>query len=242
MNPLALLVAAAQGSRLRRTVERLSPADGPTAGSVPGRDGPALRLLVFGDSTAAGVGAEDHETALVGSLAREVARDTRSAVEWRVIAHAGATSRRVRHSLLRELDEEHPFDLAVLLVGVNDVLARRRVDQWHDDVAVILDQVVAQAELVVMTGVPPFDRFPSMPRTLGRYLAGQGRRLDEVAKRLCQERRRIKWIDSTELLPDDQDFFARDGFHPSPAGYRTWAQAIWQHAASGSDMNARRSS
>ncbi len=85
--------------------------------------------------------------------------------------------------------------------------------------------------LVVMAGVPPFDRFPAMPRTLGRHLARSGRGLDEAARRLCRDRERVVWIDSTGLLPEGRDCFARDGFHPSTAGYALWAAAIWDRAA-----------
>ncbi len=229
MNPVALLLAAAQGARLRRATEILPPAAGPTGGVVPGPgDSAAVRLLVIGDSTAAGVGAANHEEAIAGSLARLAAEDVRAAVQWRVIAQSGATSRRVRHSLLPELEGSDPFDLAVVLVGVNDVLARRHLDQWQEDVAAVLAGVTARAGLVVMTGLPPFDRFPSMPRTLGRYLTGRGRRLDEVAERLCRDEEQVLWIDSAGLLADDAEFFARDGFHPSATGYQRWAHAIWQ--------------
>ena len=231
MNPVAFLLAAAQGARLRRATEILPPATGPTRGVVPGpSDRTAVRLLVIGDSTAAGVGAANHEEAIAGSLARLAAEDVGSAVEWRVIARSGATSRRVRHSLLPELEASDPFDLAVVLVGVNDVLARRHPDQWQEDVAAVLARVTGRAGLVVMTGIPPFDRFPSMPGTLGRYLTRRGRRLDEVAERLCRDQERIVWIDSAGLLADDAEFFARDGFHPSATGYQTWATAIWRRA------------
>lgn len=231
MNPFAPLLAAAQGARLRRTTERLPPAAGPTAGAVPGPGETAMRLLVIGDSTAAGVGAADHGQALVGALAREAAEDAGVPVEWRVVARAGATSRRVRYSLLPHLDEERRYDLAVLLMGVNDVLARRGVDEWRDNAAAVLDRVAERSGLVVMAGVPPFDRFPAMPRTLGRHLARSGRGLDEAARRLCRDRERVVWIDSTGLLPEGRDCFARDGFHPSTAGYALWAAAIWDRAA-----------
>lgn len=240
MNPVMLLVAAGQGARLRRTTEQLPPAGGPMTGAVTGSDptrGTGMRILVLGDSTADGVGAATHEEALVGALARRAADDTNSRVQWRVVAQSGATSRRVRYTLVPQLHEEREFDLAVVLVGVNDVLTQRRATAWIDDVAAILDGVAEKAGLVVMTGIPPFDRFPSMPRTLGRYLAGRGQSLDAAARVLCREREQVMWIDSTELLPDDPDFYAHDGFHPSTTGYGIWAEAIWQRVSA--QLNAR---
>lgn len=232
MNPITLLVASAQGARLRKATEQLLPAAGPTTGAVDGPDERLLRILVFGDSTAAGVGVANHDEGLAGVLARKAAASMRSAVRWQVIADSGATSRRERHALLPLIEQEQ-FDLAVVLVGVNDVLVRLQVHEWQTNVSAILDGITAHARKVVMTGVPPFDRFPSMPRTLGFYLSRYGRRLDDTARRLCRDRDRVAWMDSTELLPDDPDFFARDGFHPSSKGYAIWADAIWKRALPG---------
>lgn len=240
MNPITLLVASAQGARLRSATEQLPPAGGPVAGLIPGPEGHLLRILVLGDSTAAGVGVSNHDEGMVGVLARKAAASTRADIAWRVIAAAGATSRRVRHVLLPHL-ESAQFDLAVVLVGVNDVLARREVAEWQANVSVILDDLARHSGEVVMTGIPPFERFPSMPRTLGRYLAKYGRRLDHVAQRLCSDRDRVIWLDSTGLLPDDPDFFARDGFHPSATGYALWADAIWKRASPGQAAEAKAS-
>ncbi|MTD16593.1 SGNH/GDSL hydrolase family protein [Nakamurella sp. YIM 132087] len=223
MNPLLLPVVAAQGIRVRRTTEILPEAKGPTTGRTPGRE-PALRLSVIGESTAAGCGAATHEQAFTGALARALSGRTGRAVEWQVHGSNGATVRRVRHQLLSRLDGE--VDLAVLLVGVNDVLRRRSVAEWSADLAVVLDGLAGSATTVAMTGIPPFADFPSLPRTLGRYLGERANALDDAARRLCGTRDRTFWIGAAHLLPSDPGFFARDGFHPSAQGYEQWAGAV----------------
>ena len=70
-----------KGVRLRRRIPKIPEAAGPTQGAVAGRE-PALRLLVLGESTAAGVGA-----AVIGGAARD-ALSTRTA--------ARAAARRLR--------------------------------------------------------------------------------------------------------------------------------------------------
>lgn len=66
--PLAPVLLA-QSRRLRRTIPRLPDAELPWTGELTG---PApLRLLVLGDSTAAGVGSATQSEALPGYLARE---------------------------------------------------------------------------------------------------------------------------------------------------------------------------
>ena len=63
-----------QGKRLRRDTPILPDAALPWHGTVAGPD--PLRLLVLGDSTAAGVGADTQDDALPGNLARELSART----------------------------------------------------------------------------------------------------------------------------------------------------------------------
>lgn len=224
MNPLLLPVAALQGRRVRRTVEVLPAASGPTTGTATWPTGSAMRLAVLGESTAAGCGADRHENAFVGAFARALARRARRPVAWRVLGQHGATARRVRYRLLPLLDEE--VDIAVVLIGVNDVLTRRPATQWADDLAAILGTLTERARRVVLTGVPPFDVFPSLPTTLGQYLTERAVVLDDIARAQCAARPTVTWTSSIDLVAAGPEFFAHDGFHPSAAGYRHWAEAV----------------
>ncbi|MDT0266832.1 SGNH/GDSL hydrolase family protein [Streptomyces sp. DSM 44915] len=237
MNPLLLPVLAYQGLRVRAATEVLPPADGPTSGEAPaagagagdaGGDegGPApFRLAVVGESTAAGCGVATHAEGFAGCLARELAGRTGRPVSWEVVGRHGATIRRVRHRLLPEL-RGTDLDLAVLLAGVNDVLARRSPTEWGEELAATIDELADRAARVVVPGIPPFRAFPSLPTTLGRYLAKRAGALDATSRRVCAARPAAAWLDSTGLAPVGPDFFSRDRFHPSAAGYRRWAGAV----------------
>lgn len=229
MNPLLLPVVAAQGAWVRMRTKGLPPADGPTAGTVGDAPGAPLRIAVLGESTAAGCGVGSHDDGFTGALARELAERSGRRVEWQVIGQDGATARRIRYRLLPRLGED--LDLAVLLAGVNDVLTRRPPAEWAADLEAILDGLGARASQVLMTGVPPFDAFPSLPGTLGCYLAGHAAALDEVSRSVCAARPGVTWVGSADLLPLRADFFAADRFHPSAAGYRRWAHAAAPHVA-----------
>lgn len=223
MNPASLPVIAAQGLWVRRRVEVLPEASGPTTGTTAGIGAP-MRLVVVGESTAAGCGAATHDEAFTGAFARALAERRDRPVTWSVHGRHGATIRRVRHRMLPELVAD--ADVAVLLIGVNDVVNRTPTEQWRDDLAAVVDQLTARACLVVIAGIPPFEAFPSLPRALRRYLDGRGRVLDQVAREVCATRSSVQWIGSRDLVPVGAEFFARDGFHPSPAGYRRWAHAL----------------
>ncbi|GAB3706986.1 SGNH/GDSL hydrolase family protein [Mariniluteicoccus flavus] len=226
MNPLLTLVAAAQGVRVRRSVEMLPEAAGPTRGVVSGGASGtgALRVAVIGESTAAGCGAATHDDGFAGAFARELARRESRSVEWQVAGQHGATTRRVRHRLLDRVDRE--VDVAVLLIGVNDVLTRRPVEDWTEDLSAILGALASRADRVAVAGIPPFTAFPALPRTLARYLAGRAELLDAAAREVCAGRAGVTWLNTAELVQEGPEFFASDGFHPSSLGYEQWAQAV----------------
>ncbi|WP_433887861.1 SGNH/GDSL hydrolase family protein [Streptomyces sp. CA-111067] len=228
MNPLLLPVVAFQGIRVRSTTEVLPPAAGPARGTAgDGAAGTPLRLAVLGESTAAGCGAGSHDLAFPGLMARELAARTGRPVSWEVVGQYGATARRIRLELLPRLPAAGGrLDVAVLLSGVNDVLTRRSPARWGEDLTALVDDLAERAGRVAVTGIPPFEVFPSLPATLGRYLAGRGRALDEVSRQVCARRERVTWVDSTGIMPTDTDFYAPDGFHPSAVGYRHWAAVV----------------
>jgi lysophospholipase L1-like esterase len=108
-------VLLAQGLYTRRVTPRLPEAEGERQGEVGSGD--ILRLLIVGDSAAAGVGALTQAEALSGRLVEHLADDYR--VSWKLWARTGLDSQG-----LLELLEQHapePFDVALLSIGVNDV-------------------------------------------------------------------------------------------------------------------------
>ncbi|MBC7275735.1 SGNH/GDSL hydrolase family protein [Nocardioides sp.] len=231
MNPLLLPLVAAQAAHVRRNIGKEPRPAGPTKGLAPG---PAaelgsspLRLLVIGDSSASGRGAPTHDLAFAGSMARAFAARAERPVEWRALGKYGATSERIRHGVLTKVSGD--WDLAVLLVGVNDILARRSVEAWTRDLTPIVETLQQHATHTVVPGIPEFGAFPSLPRTLRRYLAERAKVLDAAARLVCAGRRSVQWVSSADLGPAEPSFFAADGFHASPAGYARWAEAICDH-------------
>lgn len=223
-----LPVVAMQGVRVRRTTPVLPPAGGATSGRVGPAGERALQLGVLGESTAAGCGVATHEEGIAAALAGELAARSGRPVEWTVAGEFGATVRRIRHRILGPFLDEAPgrLDVAVLLAGVNDVLTRSNPSQWRSDLEAVVDRLAASSGLVLVTGVPPFGEFPSLPRTLASYLDERGRALDAMTEEVCRSRDDVVWLPSHGLLTGTPDMFAVDGFHPSGVGYRRWAAAM----------------
>ena len=105
----------AQGLYVRWVTPRLPEPAGVRCGM--GGAGKSLRLLVVGDSAAAGVGADSQSSALSGQLVSALA--PHFCLSWRLLARTGYKVQDV----LDHLESAHPesFDLAVVSVGVNDV-------------------------------------------------------------------------------------------------------------------------
>jgi len=227
VNPLLLPVVAVQGMWVRTRTEELPPAGGPTSGAVgeaAESPAPPVRIAVLGESTAAGCGVDSHGDGFAGALARELVERSRRPVVWEVVGRHGATARRIRHRLLPQVGTD--LDIAVLLAGANDVLSRRTPEAWAEDLAAIVDGLAGRAEQVAVAGLPPFGAFPSLPATLGRYLAGRAAALDAASRQVCAGRPQVTWIGAADVLTPGPEFFARDGFHPSAVGYGHWARMV----------------
>ena len=120
---LAPLVAL-QGMYVRRVAIKLSE---PT-GERPGKDGQgtALRLLIVGDSAAAGVGVTTQKHALLGNLVSQLSNHYE--LTWQLIAKSGKHSGQCHDRLHRQHNGE--VDVVVVSLGVNDVLSNINTKQW----------------------------------------------------------------------------------------------------------------
>jgi lysophospholipase L1-like esterase len=191
-----------QGRRVRRDTPRLPEADGPREG-IDGSEKSdqsgefaepdmSLRLLILGDSSAAGVGASTQSEALSGQLRACLASTLTVPLHWRVVARTGIATGEAL-ALLDELmpDQPEAFDIALVALGVNDVTALRGVSRWLADV----DRVCARlrerhsVKRVIWSGLPPMHRFPALPQPLRTVMGLHARALDRAAADDARRRR-----------------------------------------------------
>lgn len=211
-------VLAAQAAYVRMATPRLPDAAGPAEGELPGR-GPALRLLVIGESTVAGVGAQRMEETLACQCAGRLRGMTGKAVRWKALGRSGANARKllacVRASRLEA-------DLVILALGVNDTVALRPAATWALDLEALISAVRESVGNVpvLLAGVPPMERFTALPWPLRGCLGRRARALDREARRLAA---RLKGVRHCPTPLPEPEHLAADGFHPSQAGYKGWA-------------------
>jgi lysophospholipase L1-like esterase len=221
-----LLVAQALATK--RRAPTLPEAAGPREGRL-GRGGDAIRVLIAGDSAAAGVGVASQHHALAGHLTRTLHRCAARPVAWSLHARSGLTTQQV-HALLRSTALQRA-DVAVVVTGVNDVIDQipsQRAVQYR---AALADWLLAEGIVahVLFAPLPPVHHFPLLPQPLRRVMGDDARRHDDAMARWAATRSDVSHlVIALDLTPE---VMASDGFHPGEPVYRTCGEALAAHIA-----------
>lgn len=216
---LPLLVG--QALHVRRKALILPEPPGPRAGNAG--SGPDLRLLIIGDSSAAGVGAAHQNAALSGRLAQ--ALQARVTLHWQLEASTGATTAAALKRL-QSLDMQHEFDTALVVLGVNDVTRNVPVTRWIARQRALHDLLRRRfgVRRIVASGLPPMGHFPLLPQPLRWTLGHSAARLDAALAQLAAGSPDLVHLPLS--LPYRPEYVAADGYHPSEAAYAHWADML----------------
>ena len=232
LSPLLVTQALITRARLPRLPEprgeRFGVEPAPAAGPRPGQ-APPLRLLIAGDSSAAGVGVVTQREALAGQLSARLARSCNTAVHWQLSACSGLSTAQAlpwlqQHALLQA-------DIAVIVTGVNDVVGQvssRRAVLAREALANWLRNARGIAH-VVFAPLPPIHYFPGLPQPL-RWIAGSdARRHNRALWEWASGRDDVSCV--AMQMPLNRGVMASDGFHPGAPVYRYCAAMISEHIA-----------
>jgi lysophospholipase L1-like esterase len=190
--------------------------------------GQPIRLVVLGDSAAAGYGAAVPQDTFGAFLATGLADLAKRPVILTCVAAVGAQTSALAGQIQRALPEQP--EVCVIIVGVNDVTHRvRPADSllWLTDA--ILALRAAGSEVVVGTCPDLGTVRPISPplrqvaRQWSRRLAAaQAIAVIEAGARAVS----LATILGQEFAVNSSEMFGPDLFHPSPAGYRACAAAM----------------
>ena len=209
-----------QGLIVRARALALPEAAGPRHGSLG--HGPKLRVLMVGDSSAAGVGADTQDNALIGHVTRNLAATHR--VDWTLFAKTGATTASTLDRL-RQLPLAD-FDVAIVVLGVNDATRFVGLSKWLGLQQTLTRRLRSEfgAQHVFVSALPPLSQFPLLPHPLAWVLGRHATRLDNAQKSRCAGDPALHYVPME--LDLDTSAMAPDGFHPGPAVYAAWGAGM----------------
>lgn len=210
-----------QGRHAVSLAGKLPEASGPRTGRCG--SGPGLSLVVIGESTAAGVGVEQMRDSFGVQVAGLLAEHLGRSVHWHIAAKGGATASHVLRALIPTVG---PADVAVIALGVNDVVRMRSGQRWRSDMMAVVTTIRQRLQpggLIVLCGVPQVGSFPALRAPLRQIGALRAQRLDDILRTEFAGLPGVRYLPTPTVGPSG---FAADGFHPNAASYRLWAEHI----------------
>lgn len=214
--PIIAPVLLWQGKRLKRDLPRLPEAAGARSGNLG--QGNRLRLLIIGDSAAAGVGAQTQELALSGQLTRCLSQTFD--VSWQLMAKSGAD---IRSCIgFQTVQQRCEYDVILVSIGVNDVTGANSAMNWQgqlEQLITLLGQKYSPKH-IVFTKVPPMQKFGVLKHPLRWYLGARSRHFNQILSATAAKHQLCSVLEiGGDLSAEDM---ASDGFHPGPRIYQHW--------------------
>ena len=241
-----------QGRKVKRDTVRLPEPNGERHGHVqlnPSNDvsqdnaKPTLKLMVVGDSAAAGVGSETQQEALVGKLIpileqQSAIQSQFDTLNWSLQATTGHTSFDILRRLYVLPAPSQTIDIMILSVGVNDTTSSVSVEKWQqqiEDIITIAQRKFGVKELVFLS-LPPMAQMPAIPAPLNNFVGAKASILDKTLQQVCASNEGVTYMatDFPRMIEEHSNgtpidiavMFAIDGFHPSSLMYGYWAQQL----------------
>jgi lysophospholipase L1-like esterase len=189
--------------------------------------GPSLRLVLIGDSSSVGLGCDTPDQTPGALLAGGVARDLKRRVRLDVVGAVGGRSADLDSQVEKAL--KTPVDLAVIMIGANDVTHRVLPGDAARYVGRAVRTLRASGAIVVVGTCPDLGTVEPLLQPLRSVAAFWSRRLAAAQAVAVVENDGIA-VTLGSLLAQEfaqhPHLWSADRFHPSPLGYRQVADAL----------------
>src|ERR1700754_2872073 len=199
-------------------------------GSGPVTDEPhdALWFAVLGDSLAAGLAGASHDRGAGVHLARGLAEE--SARPVRLTTHAISGSRTTDLDEQVDVAQINPPDVALVLIGGNDVTPGMRVRTSAALLAKQAGRLHRAGTTVVVGTCPDLDIVAPIPQPLRTIVSRWGLALARAQRREL-DRIGVRSVSMAALLSPEfrerpDELFSADRFHPNGAGYELAANVL----------------
>ncbi len=144
------------------------------------------------------------------------------------LCRLGETTTSLRQRLSERFSLKPTF--VTLSIGINDLLQRVSDEEFGANYEAIVNRLRRLAVPIVITNLPDISFAPRLPNAMREEMHVKtllfNKRIEVIAKRYA-----LLFVDLYEAngkaIATHPEFFSSDGFHPSDAGYKFWAQTMW---------------
>jgi lysophospholipase L1-like esterase len=189
-----------------------------------------LHLMIFGDSTATGYGAQNAEEVPGVLIARGLAEESGKRVRLNTKAIVGATSKGLSGQIDAMFVAGPPPDAAVIMIGANDITKPNGIGPSARRLGRAVRRLGASGAVVVVGTCPDFGVITAIPQPLRFFARNRGLRLARAQASAVRAAGGVPVPFSDLLSPHfrkaPEVLFSHDMFHPSAAGYALAASQL----------------
>lgn len=184
-------------------------------------------VVVLGDSTAQGIGAQSVDESFGARVAQSLAEGGRQ-VDLINLAVSGAQADDVlayQAPLMKDLQP----DLVLLSVGANDVTSWVAPARYLEQMGSITEILQESGAQVLVLNVPPIIAAPLLPLPVRWVFDIRTKQYNEALREAADSGSwRLVPIYEDTRAPFEQDDanFSADRYHPSSQGYQLWAESV----------------
>lgn len=180
------------------------------------------KLLIIGESTAAGVGASDQSQTFAAHTFNLLQRDYHIYNIGKNGLKASSLSWLFQKNTQRLPNQ---FDQAVILIGANDCFQFSSPQKFSKGLQDSIDHLHEHGcRSITFPLIPPVHQFPAIPPLLQFFLGIHRQVLIHQMIYIANRNKSVIYIHQNEKYP--ADFFAKDGIHPSDFGYQKMSEVV----------------
>ena len=190
------------------------------------------RILIIGDSTAYGAGAEKPEDTIAGRLGRDFPGTE--------IVNKAVNGSLTRHAIVQLAQAgSKPFDMIIVCTGGNDIWHFTRLAPLERNLNRLLkDAIEKSGHKVIVLFYANLGFAPVFPSAVRWILGKRTQRVHEVFVRqtalqnvplieLYTEAINRHTYMHNPFLENPEQYYAKDRVHPNSNGYRLWYKLMW---------------
>lgn len=190
-----------------------------------------LHLMIFGDSTATGLGCDSPDEVPGVKLARGLAEETDKRIRLSTKAIPGATSKGLSGQVDAMFVAGPPPDAAVIMIGANDITVLNGILPSARRLGAAVRRLRQSGAVVVVGTCPDFGVITAIPQPLRWTARTRGLRLARAQATAVRNAGGIPVpladLLAPEFLHAPDLLFSEDKYHPSAGGYALAAKQLF---------------